>query len=198
MPKNDQEILMEIADIHTGRYKNHQEYEDLWQECYLVLFDYYHNKGLNPARMHSIARKAVYKYLHFDLAPVYIPDTGPVRSIIAALKRDDLSFLDDTDGYTTLAAYYAISGEQEPIQDGSLGITVGDEDLIWDAMNSVLDQRECDVLWDIFYSNQSLAEGCSSYGLSPSGMAKVRDGALKKLHHVLHTEHTSKNLAKQW
>jgi len=124
---NQTEYLMKAASLLASRYKDSQEYQDLYQEGFLAGWEALSEGADMPIAIGEM-RSAMRDYMNISMSPVSVPKSGEVRAFLKRLKSADGS---DPQGSTEMALWAALTGSTEGIQPNTLGTERGvEEELI--------------------------------------------------------------------
>jgi len=121
---NQTEYLMKAASLLASRYKDSQEYQDLYQEGFLAGWEALSEGADMPIAIGEM-RSAMRDYMNISMSPVSVPKSGEVRAFLKRLKSADGS---DPQGSTEMALWAALTGSTEGIQPNTLGTDRGAEE----------------------------------------------------------------------
>ena len=124
MSDNQTEYLMKAASLLASRYKDSQEYQDLYQEGFLAGWEALSEGADMPIAIGEM-RSAMRDYMNISMSPVSVPKSGEVRAFLKRLKSADGS---DPQGSTEMALWAALTGSTEGIQPNTLGTDRGAEE----------------------------------------------------------------------
>ena len=124
MSDDQTEYLMKAASLLASRYKDTQEYQDLYQEGFLAGWEALREGADMPIAIGEM-RSAMRDYMNISLRPVSVPKSGEVRAFLKRLKDADGS---EPEGNTETALWAALTGSTEGIQPNTLGTERGVEE----------------------------------------------------------------------
>jgi len=184
------EYLMKAASLLASRYKDSQEYQDLYQEGFLAGW-----KALSEGADMPIAigemRSAMRDYMNISMSPVSVPKSGEVRAFLKRLKDADGS---DPQGSTEMALWAALTGSTEGIQPNTLGIDRGvEEELIERDLYEhllrmswlYLNPEEAIVMYLIFVEDYNQEEVAEELELGQASVSRYLRKGLTKLKKAL-------------
>jgi len=185
-----QETLMETAGILASRYKDSQEYQDLYQEGFLAGWEALSN-GADVPQAIGTMRRAMNDYKNITLKPVSIPKSGDTYALLGAINRgQEVS----PQGSTQVALYEALTGSTDLVQENTLGVTKGSEGLmveketykyVTDNLLVYLEPQEAVVILLVYTQGYTQEEVAQELGLSQGGVSKCLTKGLEKLKKAL-------------
>ena len=190
MSEDQTEYLMKVASLLASRYKDAQEYQDLYQEGFLAGWEALSEGADMPIAIGAM-RRAMNDYMNISLKPVSIPVSGDVRAFLKRLKDADGS---EPQGSTETALWAALTGSTEGIQPNTLGTERGvEENLIekdlYDQALFVawlyLEPEEFLVVYLIFVEDYNQEEVAEELELGQASVSRYLKKGLTKLKKTL-------------
>ena len=188
---NDQtEYLMKAASLLASRYKDTQEYQDLYQEGFLAGWEALREGADMPIAIGEM-RSAMRDYMNISLRPVSVPKSGEVRAFLKRLKDADGS---EPQGSTETALWAALTGSTEGIQPNTLGTERGvEENLIEKDLYEhllrmswlYLNPEEATVMYLIFVEDYNQEEVAEELELGQASVSRYLKKGLTKLKKTL-------------
>jgi len=184
------EYLMKAASLLASRYKDTQEYQDLYQEGFLAGWEALSEGADMPIAIGEM-RSAMRDYMNISMSPVSVPKSGDVRAFLKRLKDADGS---DPQGSTEMALWAALTGSTEGIQPNTLGTDRGvEEELIerdlYDQALFVawlyLEPEEYLVIHLIFVEDYNQEEVAEELELGQASVSRYLRKGLAKLRKAL-------------
>ena len=190
MSDNQTEYLMKAASLLASRYKDSQEYQDLYQEGFLAGWEALSEGADMPIAIGEM-RSAMRDYMNISMSPVSVPKSGEVRAFLKRLKSADGS---DPQGSTEMALWAALTGSTEGIQPNTLGIDRGvEEELIERDLYEhllrmswlYLNPEEAIVMYLIFVEDYNQEEVAEELELGQASVSRYLRKGLTKLKKAL-------------
>jgi len=139
----DEEITKMCKSL-ARRYKNYNEYEDLFQEGILAIYEYLNkNPHALPARLYRVASTRMHDYINLDKLPVTIPASDVART----LARDPEAEVDST--WTPQAVDHlrlTLLGDTVSEDKADLTAPSSEEIYMKSEQNSLLAQRVQEIM----------------------------------------------------
>ena len=188
------EKLQATASILASRYRDSQEYDDLFQEGFLAGWEALVSGSDVPTAIGAM-RRAMNDYKNISLKPVYVPKSGDVRAFLKRLKVADGSH---PQGTTERALYEALRGSTEGVQPSTLGTVKSVEDVLVEkdlyeyVTNHLwvfLSPEEATVVQLVCLEDCTQEEASRDLGLSQGTVSKGLASGLKKLKRALEVTH---------
>ncbi len=186
--------LQTVAGALASRYKDSQEYDDLFQEGFLAGWEALMN-GADTFTAIGHMRRAMHDYKNISLKPVHVPKSGDVRAFLKRLKDVDGTH---TQGNTEMALYDALRGSTEGVQPSTLGTVrsaeevVVEKDLykyITDHLWVFLSPEEAVIVQMVHIDDWTQEEVAQELGVSQGAVSKSLSNGLKKLKRALEVTH---------
>ena len=180
------EYLMKIASLLASRYKDAQEYQDLYQEGFFAGWEALGDGADMPIAIGAM-RRAMNDYMNISLKPVSVPKSGEVRAFLKRLKDNGGS---DPQGNTETALWAALTGSTEGIQPNTLGTERGvEENLIEKDLYEhllrmswlYLNPEEATVMYLIFVEDYNQEEVAEELELGQASVSRYLKKGLTKL-----------------
>jgi len=187
---NQTEYLMKVSSLLASRYKDSQEYQDLYQEGFLAGWEALSEGGDMPIAIGAM-RRAMNDYKNITLKPVSIPKSGEVRAFLKRLKDTDGS---DPQGNTETALWAALTGSTEGVQPNTLGVTRGTEEnlvekqlynYITENLFVFLKPEEATVVYLVFIEGYTQAEAAKELKMGQGSVSRNLNSGLLKLKRAL-------------
>jgi len=184
------EYLMKAASLLASRYKDTQEYQDLYQEGFLAGWEALSEGADMPIAIGEM-RSAMRDYMNISMSPVSVPKSGEVRAFLKRLKDADGS---DPQGSTEMALWAALTGSTEGIQPNTLGTERGvEEELIEKDLYEhllrmswlYLNPEEAIVMYFIFVEDYNQEEVAEELELGQASVSRYLRKGLAKLKKAL-------------
>jgi len=184
------EYLMKAASLLASRYKDTQEYQDLYQEGFLAGWEALSDGADMPIAIGAM-RRAMNDYMNISLKPVSIPVSGDVRAFLKRLKDADGS---EPQGSTETALWAALTGSTEGIQPNTLGTERGveekliEKDLYEHLLRMswlYLNPEEATVMYLIFVEDYNQEEVAEELELGQASVSRYLKKGLTKLKKTL-------------
>lgn len=190
MSDDQTEYLMKAASLLASRYKDTQEYQDLYQEGFLAGWEALSDGADMPIAIGAM-RRAMNDYMNISLKPVSIPVSGDVRAFLKRLKDADGS---EPQGSTETALWAALTGSTEGIQPNTLGTERGveekliEKDLYEHLLRMswlYLNPEEATVMYLIFVEDYNQEEVAEELELGQASVSRYLKKGLTKLKKTL-------------
>jgi len=190
MSENQTEYLMKAASLLASRYKDTQEYQDLYQEGFLAGWEAL-NEGADMPIAIGAMRRAMNDYKNITLKPVSVPKSGEVRGFLKRLKDADGS---EPQGSTETALWAALTGSTEGIHPSTLGVSRGTEenlvekqlyDYITKSLWVFLKPEEAVVIHLVFVEDYTQVEAAKELKMGQGSVSRNLNSGLLKLKRAL-------------
>jgi len=184
------EKVMKVCNILAKRYKDSQEYEDLYQEGFLAAWEALEN-GADMPNAIGIMRRAMNDYKNITLKPVSIPKSGAVYSLLGAINSGSGV---SPQGNTEVALYEALTGSLDTIQPSTKGVVEGSEETyitkelhqyVVDCLWVYLEPQEAAVIHLMYVEDYTQYEVAQELDLPQGTVSKVSRKGMKKLKKAL-------------
>ena len=184
------EYLMKVASLLASRYKDTQEYQDLYQEGFLAGWEALSEGADMPIAIGEM-RSAMRDYKNITLKPVSIPKSGEVRAFLKRLKDTGGS---DPQGNTETTLWAALTGSTEGIHPSTLGVSRGTEenlvekqlyDYITKSLWVFLKPEEAVVIHLVFVEDYTQVEAAKELKMGQGSVSRAVNSGLFKLKKAL-------------
>jgi len=185
-----EEKIHQTAEMLAKRYKDRQEYEDLFQEGYLAAWESLCLGQDYPTAIGHM-RRAMNDYKNITLKPVTVPKSGAVYALLSSIKSSKGV---TPQGHTELALYEALIGSVEGIQPATMGLASSTEDDLsekdlHDYINNqlwrYLTVKEGTTLHLMFFEEYTQKEVAKELGVSQQTVSLSLWAGLDKLNRSL-------------
>ncbi len=182
--------LVSIAEVLAGRYRNHQEWEDLKHEGLVAGLES-QAKGDEWSKTVGKMRDAMRVYMNIKLRPVSIPSSGAVYALLSDLKSSSSTHPSDR---TERALIAALSGSTEVVGDETLGTRESTEDSYerYDTVGYIrnnlwvyLTPKQAVALDLIYFEDYTVGELAQELGVSSGAVSKWKTSGLTKLYRTI-------------
>ena len=186
-----QDDLMKICSVLANRYKDAQEYEDLFQEGFLAGWGALQSGETDFGVVVGKVRRAMNDYKNITLKPVSIPKSGDTYALLGAINKDQGV---TPQGSTQVALYEALTGSTDLVQENTLGVTKGSEHLMVEketyryVINNLLvylEPQEAVVILLVYTQGYTQGEVAQELGLSQGRVSKCLTRGLEKMKKAL-------------
>jgi len=181
---------MKVASLLASRYKDTQEYQDLYQEGFLAGWEAL-GEGADMPLAIGAMRRAMNDYKNITLKPVSVPKSGEVRAFLKRLKDTGGS---DPQGNTETALWAALTGFTEGIHPSTLGVSRGTEenlvekqlyDYITKSLWVFLKPEEAVVIHLVFVEDYTQVEAAKELKMGQGSVSRNLNTGLLKLKRAL-------------